>query len=95
MVGMMVFLSLVISPRPNLAVVLDTRFLSIDIVLIFLTSFALTITRPEIWQRIYSAASGPHIDAGPGICSGIPQHTAACLCRVVFSHTAGVDDVQP
>jgi Na+/proline symporter len=59
MVGVMVFLSLVISPRPNLAVVLDTRFLSIDIVLIFLTSFALTITRPEIWQRIYSAASGP------------------------------------
>jgi len=57
-VGMMVFLSLVISPRPTLAVFLDTRFLSLDVLMIFITSFALTITRPELWQRIYSAASG-------------------------------------
>jgi len=57
-VGLMIFLPAVISPRPNLEAVWDTRFLSIDVLLIFLTSFALTITRPELWQRIYSAASG-------------------------------------
>jgi Na+/proline symporter len=57
-VGLMVFLPVVISPRPNLEAVWDTRFLSIEVLLIFLASFALTITRPELWQRIYSAASG-------------------------------------
>ncbi|HJQ68079.1 MAG TPA: hypothetical protein VKA70_03870 [Blastocatellia bacterium] len=57
-VGAVLLLPLVISPRPDLGAVLDARFFSVDVFLIFITSFALTITRPEMWQRVYSAASG-------------------------------------
>ncbi len=57
-VGAVLLLPLVISPRPDLAAVIDPAFLSVNVLLIFITSFALTITRPEMWQRIYSAASG-------------------------------------
>lgn len=51
-------LPLFISPRPNIKTALDTKLLSTNVLLLFLMSFALTITRPELWQRIYSSING-------------------------------------
>jgi len=58
LLGFILLLPLMISPRPNVIEAFDTRFLSVDVLLLFLMSFALTITRPELWQRIYSSKSG-------------------------------------
>ena len=57
--GAMVLLPFVISPKPDLAAALDARFLSFEVLLIFVMSFSLTIVRPELWQRVYSASTGP------------------------------------
>ncbi len=43
---------------PDLSIVFNSGGLSINAFLLFLMSFSLTITRPEMWQRVYSAKSG-------------------------------------
>jgi SSS family solute:Na+ symporter len=53
--GAVLFLPLVIEPAPAFPRGLFAQVPSVNVVLILLMSFALTIVRPELWQRIYSA----------------------------------------
>ncbi len=56
--GTMVLIPFLISPRPSFRRVLDVPPPWKTVILIFAMSFSLTIVRPELWQRIYSAATG-------------------------------------
>lgn len=56
--ALMVITPLFIRPVPDAGKILDERSLSSDVAFIFIMSLAMTIVRPELWQRIFSAASG-------------------------------------
>jgi Na+/proline symporter len=58
----LVFLPFVITRRPDLGEAAASVRWTGDVLLLSLMSFALTITRPELWQRLYSAAT-PRIAA--------------------------------
>ncbi|MDD5133764.1 MAG: hypothetical protein PHD81_04940 [Candidatus Nanoarchaeia archaeon] len=60
--GILLFITILlpffIFPKPNILSSLNFKFVSFNMLLLFLMSFSLTITRPEIWERIYSSSSG-------------------------------------
>lgn len=53
-----ILLPFFISPRPDLTKALDISFINYKWFLLLIMSFAMVITRPEMWQRMYSAESG-------------------------------------
>lgn len=57
LLGALVFLPLVIEPKPDVAGAVRAMTLTPDAFYILAMSFVLTVVRPELWQRVYSAAS--------------------------------------
>jgi len=53
-----ILLPFFIDPRPDLIKALDIGFVNYKWFLLLIMSFAMVITRPEMWQRMYSAESG-------------------------------------